>query len=66
MAGALDIQLTGPRIYAGTRVSEPMINGAGRPLASVADVEAGVALFKATCSAMAAIFFVLFLVFLLA
>ena len=52
MAGALDIQLTGPRIYGGERVSEPMINGSGRPVATAADIEKGVDLFYASCSAM--------------
>lgn len=62
MAGALDIQLTGPRIYGGERVSEPMINGSGRPVASARDIETGVALFYASCSALA----VLTLIFLAA
>lgn len=52
MAGALDIQLTGPRIYGGERVSEPMINGAGRPVATVRDIETGVDLFYASCTAL--------------
>lgn len=52
MAGALDIQLTGPRIYGGERVSEPMINGSGRPSATAADIERGVDLFYASCSAL--------------
>ncbi len=58
MAGALDIQLTGPRIYGGERVSEPMINGSGRPVASARDIETGVALFYASCSALAVLTFV--------
>ncbi len=49
MAGALDIQLTGPRIYGGERVSEPMINGAGRAVAKAADIEDGVKVFYAAC-----------------
>ncbi|GEO85020.1 MULTISPECIES: adenosylcobinamide-phosphate synthase CbiB [Alphaproteobacteria] len=51
-AGALDIQLTGPRIYGGERVSEPMINGSGRSVASVGDIETGVALFYASCAVL--------------
>ncbi|PJI44116.1 MAG: adenosylcobinamide-phosphate synthase [Rhizobium sp.] len=52
MAGALDIQLTGPRIYGGERVSEPMINGSGRPVATARDIETGVDLFYASCTAL--------------
>lgn len=52
MAGALDVQLTGPRIYAGVRVEEPMINASGRADATVGDVETGVAVFHAACSAL--------------
>ena len=52
MAGALDIQLTGPRIYGGERVSEPMINGSGRPVATAGDIEAGVDLFYGSCTAL--------------
>ena len=52
MAGALDIQLTGPRIYGGERVSEPMINGSGRPVATPRDIETGVNLFYASCTAL--------------
>ncbi|MBV2184138.1 MAG: adenosylcobinamide-phosphate synthase CbiB [Rhizobium sp.] len=52
MAGALDIQLTGPRIYGGERVSESMINGSGRPIATAADIERGVDMFYASCSAL--------------
>ena len=40
MAGALGIQLAGPRVYGGVKVSEPMINGAGRAVIGAADVEA--------------------------
>lgn len=52
MAGALDIQLTGPRIYGGERVSEPMINGSGRPVATPRDIEAGVELFSMSCTVL--------------
>lgn len=60
MAGALDIQLTGPRIYGGVKVSEPMINGAGRGVATVEDIETGVAIFNRACSVLAGVAFVLF------
>ena len=52
MAGALDIQLAGPRIYGGARVDEPMINGAGRPVASLVDIEDGVAVFHGAGAAL--------------
>lgn len=52
MAGALDVQLAGPRIYSGSLVNEPMINGAGRAVATVGDVEAGVSIFYGACTAL--------------
>lgn len=64
MAGALDIQLAGPRVYGGQTVREPMINGAGRDVATVSDVEAGTAIFHTACSVLAFLAFVGFLVFL--
>lgn len=53
MAGALGIQLAGPRVYGGVKVSEPMINGAGRAVIGAADVEAAVGLFLGACTALA-------------
>ena len=50
MAGALDIQLAGPRIYAGDRVNEPMMNGAGRSSATVQDILTGISIFYGACS----------------
>ncbi|MGF6176868.1 adenosylcobinamide-phosphate synthase CbiB [Ensifer sp. 4252] len=52
MAGALNLQLAGPRIYGGVKVSEPMINGPGRAVAESEDIDAGVAVFYGACSAM--------------
>ncbi|WP_426227961.1 adenosylcobinamide-phosphate synthase CbiB [Pararhizobium sp. DWP3-4] len=52
MAGALDVQLAGPRIYAGALVNEPMIHGAGRAVATVADVETGVSIFYGACGSL--------------
>jgi adenosylcobinamide-phosphate synthase len=52
MAGALDVQLAGPRIYGGVTVDEPMIHGGGRPVATVEDIDAAVSVFYAACSAM--------------
>ncbi len=59
MAGALDIQLAGPRLYAGVLVSEPMLNGAGRSVASAFDIEKAVGVFYAACSALAVVLLVL-------
>ncbi|WP_455854573.1 adenosylcobinamide-phosphate synthase CbiB [Ensifer canadensis] len=52
MAGALDLQLAGPRVYGGVMVSEPMINGPGRAVAESEDIDAGIAVFYGACSAM--------------
>ncbi|WP_457583464.1 adenosylcobinamide-phosphate synthase CbiB [Ensifer canadensis] len=52
MAGALDLQLAGPRIYGGVRVSEPMINAPGHAVAESKDIDAGIAVFYGACSAM--------------
>jgi adenosylcobinamide-phosphate synthase len=61
MAGALNVQLAGPRVYSGVVVSEPMINGAGRDTATVKDVEDGVSVFYASCMVLAFLTFVLFI-----
>ncbi|MGV8936880.1 MAG: adenosylcobinamide-phosphate synthase CbiB [Allorhizobium sp.] len=55
MAGALDIQLAGPRSYGGRQVSESRLNGAGREALSAADIEQAVVVFNAACSALAAV-----------
>ncbi|MCG5480653.1 adenosylcobinamide-phosphate synthase CbiB [Sinorhizobium alkalisoli] len=65
MAGALDIQLAGPRIYGGVTVDEPMINGTGRPIATAEDVDAAVSVFYAACSVMTLAIAALALPFLL-
>ncbi|KRB60329.1 cobalamin biosynthesis protein CobD [Rhizobium sp. Root708] len=64
MAGALNVQLAGPRVYSGVVVMEPMINGAGRDTATVGDIEDGLSVFYASCSVLAFIILALF-VFLL-
>lgn len=64
MAGALDIQLAGPRIYGGELVREPMINGAGRDTATVSDIEAGITIFYSACSVLTFLAFVGFLILL--
>jgi adenosylcobinamide-phosphate synthase len=50
MAGALDVALAGPRLYAGERVAEPMQNGAGRAELGPADVEAALAVYGRACT----------------
>ncbi|KQW28633.1 cobalamin biosynthesis protein CobD [Rhizobium sp. Root274] len=55
MAGALDLQLAGPRVYGGVRVSEPMMYAAGRPAATLPDILTGVCVFYTACSLLAAL-----------
>lgn len=64
MAGALNVQLAGPRIYGGVIVTEPMINNAGRDVATLRDIEDGVSVFHASCMVLAGVTFGLFLCFL--
>ena len=64
MAGALNVQLAGPRIYGGVIVREPMINDAGRDVATSGDIEDGVSVFYASCMVLAGVTFGLFLCFL--
>lgn len=54
MAGALDLQLAGPRVYGGIRVSEPMMHAAGRADAGPQDILSGICVFYTACSVMAA------------
>ncbi len=56
MAGAIGVQLAGPRIYGGVRVDEPMMNHAGRAVAAIEDIDAAVTVFYAACSVMALAF----------
>jgi adenosylcobinamide-phosphate synthase len=64
MAGALNVQLAGPRVYSGVVVMEPMINGSGRDTATAEDIESGVSVFYASCSVLTVAVLALF-VFLL-
>lgn len=64
MAGALDVQLAGPRVYGGEVVMEPMINVDGRDTATVGDIREGVSVFYASCSFLAGIALVFFLLLL--
>jgi adenosylcobinamide-phosphate synthase len=50
MAGALDVALAGPRIYAGERVQEPMQNAAGRRDIGPADIDQAVSVFASACT----------------
>ncbi|MBD9372634.1 cobalamin biosynthesis protein [Rhizobium sp. ARZ01] len=52
MAGALGIGLAGPRIYDGVRVEEPMINAAGRAVATTADVDQALKIFNRACDTL--------------
>lgn len=61
MAGALDVQLAGPRIYSGEVVREPMINGNGRDIATIQDVEDGISVFHASCMVLTGAALALFL-----
>lgn len=49
MAGALDVQLGGPRIYAGRTVVQAHLNGAGRPVEGTDDIGRSVRIFDAAC-----------------
>ncbi|MGO4439923.1 adenosylcobinamide-phosphate synthase CbiB [Rhizobium sp. RAF56] len=64
MAGALDIQLAGPRVYGGEIVREPMINGSGRDIATASDVEAGISIFYSACTVLVVLAFLVFLLLL--
>ena len=61
MAGALNVQLAGPRVYSGVVVMEPMINGGGRETAVIEDIESAVSVFYASCSVLAFVALVIFL-----
>ncbi|YBV97187.1 adenosylcobinamide-phosphate synthase CbiB [Phyllobacteriaceae bacterium JZ32] len=64
-AGALDVALAGPRVYAGDIVNEPMVNGAGRRELGAGDIEAAIKLFWMSMTVLAAIVLVLGLIGLL-
>jgi adenosylcobinamide-phosphate synthase len=50
MAGALDIALAGPRIYAGERVQEPMQNSAGRRDIGPDSIDRALHVFGSACT----------------
>lgn len=49
MAGAIDLQLAGPRIYNGVLVNEEMLNIGGRRSASPADIDRAIKVFDHAC-----------------
>jgi len=53
MAGALDIALAGPRVYAGEQVMEPMQNSAGRKNIGPTDIDLAIEVFWAACTVLA-------------
>jgi adenosylcobinamide-phosphate synthase len=59
MAAALGVALAGPRVYHGIAVREPMISASGRQSASVADIEAGLDMFRRACTVLAVVVLVL-------
>ncbi len=61
MAGALDLQLAGPRVYGGVRVSEPMMHAGGRDNAGPADILSGIGVFYTACALMAGLVAIIWL-----
>lgn len=54
MAGAIDLQLAGPRIYDGVLVNEDMLNIGGRRNATSTDIERAIGVFDHACYWLAA------------
>ena len=52
MAGALDIALAGPRVYAGEQVMEPMQNSAGRKNIGPTDIDLAIEVFWSACTVL--------------
>jgi adenosylcobinamide-phosphate synthase len=50
MAGAIDVALAGPRIYAGERVQEPLQNAPGRRAIGPSEIEAALAVYGSACT----------------
>ncbi len=58
-AGALGIQLSGPRIYDGSVANEPVVNASGRVVSGASDIQSALRLFDRVCIALPAIVAVL-------
>ena len=52
MAGALDLQLAGPRVYAGEIVKEPMMNPEGRAPAQREDIRQALRIYESACDVL--------------
>lgn len=50
MAGAIDLQLAGPRVYGGVMVNEQMLNAGGRAQATHLDIRRAILVFNHACS----------------
>jgi adenosylcobinamide-phosphate synthase len=50
MAGAIDVALAGPRVYAGETVSEPLQNGAGRRDIDAGEIDAALGVYASACT----------------
>lgn len=50
MAGALNVQLAGPRVYGGAVVDEPVLNAAGAETSGISDIGKAIDVFYAACS----------------
>ncbi len=50
MAGAIDVALAGPRIYAGERVQEPLQNAPGRRAIGPSEIVAALAVYGSACT----------------
>ncbi|MCV3764398.1 adenosylcobinamide-phosphate synthase CbiB [Rhizobium sp. TRM95796] len=50
MAGAIDVALAGPRVYAGETVSEPLQNGAGRRDIDAKEIDEALGVYASACT----------------
>lgn len=59
MAGAIDLQLAGPRVYEGVLVHEEMLNIGGRRQATITDIHRAIRVFDHACMWFAGLVFLL-------